>query len=159
MLEIVGALLIITALIITAWWVMGEHSHKGWAFTICLSAIFVGSFLVLEERVTVLTVRGIGTIKSAAEQASADANAISDLKARVEAQSATVNLVAKEAADAKQLVNDLSVKNSKAEEKLSQLDSSISDGNLAVKELRLYTQFNTTVLSAQNDSRPAYDQL
>jgi hypothetical protein len=159
MLKIVGALLIINALVITAWWVMGEHPHKGWAFTLCLSAVFVGAFLVLQERVTELTVKGIGTIKSAAEQASADAIAISELKERVEAQSATVNLIAKEAADAKQLVNDLSEKNSIAESKLSQLDKSINDGNLAVKELQLYTQFNTTVLSAQNDSRRAYDQL
>ena len=159
MLKIVGTLLIISALFITAWWVMGKHPYKGWAFTLCLSAIFVGAFLVLQERVTELTVKGIGTIKSAAEQASADASAISELKERVEAQSATVNLIAKEASDAKQLVNDLSEKNSIAEVKLSQLDKSINDGNLAVKELQLYTQFNTTVLSAQNDSRRAYDQL
>lgn len=159
MIELVGALLIISALVITAWWVTGEHPHKKWAFTLCLSSVFVGAFLVLQERVTELTVKGIGTIKSAAKQASTDANAISDLKSRVEAQSATVNLIAKEASDAKQLVNDLSEKNSKAEEKLSQLDKSISDGNLAVKELQLYTQFNTTVLAAQNDNRRAYDQL
>lgn len=118
MLKLIGALLIINALFITAWWVMGEHLHKGWAFTLCLSAIFVGSFLVLQERVTELTVKGIGTIKSAAEQASADANLIADLKSRVEAQSATVNLVAKEAADAKQLVNDLSEKNMARQENL-----------------------------------------
>jgi len=159
MLKVVGVLLIINSLVITAWWVIGEHSHKGWAFTLCLSAVFVGAFLVLQERVTELTVKGIGTIKSAAEQATADANVISDLKARVEAQSATVDLIAKEAADAKKLISDLSEKNSKAEEKLSELDKSISDGNFAVKELQLYTQFNTTVLAAQNDNRPAYDQL
>ena len=159
MLKLVGAMLIINALVITAWWVMSEHPHKLWAFTLCLTAVFVGAFLVLQERVTELTVKGIGTIKSAAVQASADANAISSLKSRVEAQSATVNLIAKEAADAKQLVNDLSEKNSKAEEKLSQLNKSISDGNLAVKELQLYTQFNTTVLAAQNDNRRDYDQL
>lgn len=159
MLKLVGALLIINALVITTWWVIGEHPHKGWAFSLCLVALFVGAFLVLQERVTELTIKGIGTIKSAAEQASTDANAISDLKARVEAQSATVDLIAKDAADAKQLVDDLSEKNSKAEEKLSQIDKSISDGNLAVKELQLYTQFNTTVLAAQNDDRRAYDQL
>lgn len=159
MLKVVGIMFIATALAFTAWWVVGEHRHKGWTFTLCLVFVFVGIFLILQERVTELTVKGIGTIKSAAEQASADANTISDLKARVEAQSATVNLIAKEAADAKQLVIDLSDKNSKAEEKLSQLDKSISDGNVAVKELQLYTQFNTTVLAAQNDDRRAYDQL
>jgi len=159
MLKLVGVLLISNALFITGWWVMGEHPHKGWGFTLCLAAVFGGVFLVLQGRVTEVTVKGIGTIKSAAEQASADANAISELKDRVEAQSATVDLIAKEAADAKQLVKDLSEKNSEAEEKLSQLDKSIKHGNLAVKELQLYTQFNSTVLAAQNDDRRAYDQL
>lgn len=154
-----GALLIVFALIITAWWVMGEHPHKKWAYTLCLTAVFVGIFFILQERVTELTVKGVGTIKSAAKKASADAKAISDLKDRVGAQSATVDLIAKEAADAKQLVGDLFEKNLKAEEKLSQLDKSINDGNLAVKELQLYTEFNTTVLAAQNDNRKAYDQL
>jgi len=120
---------------------------------LCVLAIFVGIFLILEDRVTELTVKGVGTIKSAAKQASADADSISDLKTRVEAQSATVDLVAQEAADAKELVNDLSEKNTKAEEKLSQLDNAINDGTLAVKELQLYTQFNTTVISAQSDNR------
>ncbi len=159
MLKLVGVLLIIGALASTTWWVIGEHPHKKWAFTLCLAAMFGGAFLVKQETVTELTVKGIGTMKSVVEQASADANTISDLKTRVEGQSATVDLIAKEAADAKLLVNDLADKNSRAEKKLSQLDKSISDGDLAVKELQLYTQFNTTVLAAQNNDRRAYDRL
>lgn len=159
MLKLAGALLIINAFFITGWWFWGEHTQNKWAFMLCALAIFVGIFLILEDRVTELTVKGVGTIKSAAKQASADADSISDLKTRVESQSATVDLVAQEAADAKELVNDLSEKNTKAEEKLSQLDNAISDGILAVEELQLYTQFNTTVISAQSDNRPAYDQL
>jgi len=54
---------------------------------------------------------------------------------------------------------DLSNKNSKAEEKLSELDKAIVKGNNAVQELQLYTHFNSTVLAAQNDDRQAYDQL
>lgn len=159
MLELIGILLIIISLGITAWWVIGENPYKRWVFTLCLVSVFAGAFLILQERVTELTIKGIGTIKAAAKQASVDANVISDLKARVEAQSATVDLIAKEASDAKQLVNDLSEKNLKAEEKLSQLDKSISDGNLAVKEVQLSTQLNTTVLAAQIDDRRAYDKL
>jgi len=159
MLILIGVLLISVALIITFWWVAGEHPNKKWAFAVCLVAVFGGAFLVLQERVTELTVKGIGTIKSAAEQASAGANAITDLKKRVEHQSATIDLIAKDAADAKQLVNDLSEKNSKAEEKLSQLDRAIKEGHLAVKELQSYTNFNSTVLAARNDNRRAYDKL
>ena len=159
MLEYFGVLLILVSLSITAWWVIGENPHKKWAFAICLAAIFSGAFLILQERVTELTVENIGTIKSAAKQASADAKAITDLKKRVEAQSATIDLIAREAANGKQLISDLSEKNSMAEKKLSELDVSISKGNIAVQELQLYTHFNSTVLAAQNDDRRAYDQL
>ena len=92
-------------------------------------------------------------------QIKSDANDIERLKNTVENQGATVDLIAKEAADAKQLTNDLSKKNLLAEEKLLELDRSINEGNEAVKELQLYTKFNSTVLSAQNNSRRAYDQL
>ncbi len=60
MLGLLGVLLIIAALVITAWWVMSEHPHKGWAFTLCLTAVFVGAFLVLQERVTELTLKALG---------------------------------------------------------------------------------------------------
>lgn len=159
MLKLFGVLLIINSPFITGYLIIAEHVPKLVAIPLCLIAVFGGAFLVLQDRVTELTVKGIGTIKSAAEQAIADANAIADLKNRVEAQSATVDLIAKEAADAKQLVTDLSEKNSKAEKNLLELDESIIAGNVAVKELQLYTKFNTTVLAAQNDNRPAYDQL
>ncbi len=56
-------------------------------------------------------------------------------------------------------MNDLSEKNSTAEEKLSQLDIYIKEGKIAVKELQLYILFNRVVLAAKNDSRKAYDQL
>ncbi len=133
MLEIVGVLLAISALIITAWWVTGEHSHKGWAFTICLFAVFVGAFLILHERVTEFTVKGVGTIKSAAEKAIADADTISNLKERVEAQSATVDLVAKEASKAKKISEEVAEKNRIAGEKLATLDEAIDQ----IKKLAL----------------------
>ena len=80
MMEILGALLLISALIFAGWWLMGEHPHKGWAFTFVLSVIFVAVSLILQARVIEFTVQGIGTIKTAAKTASADANAISKLK-------------------------------------------------------------------------------
>jgi hypothetical protein len=43
--------------------------------------------------------------------------------------------------------------------KLTELNRSIEDGNRAVVELKLLTQFDTVVLNAQNDDRDAFDQL
>ena len=156
---IIGILLFIVPLMITTWWVLGEHSHKGWAFVICIVALFAGAFLILEEQATELTVKGIGTIKSAAEQAKVDVKAITDLKDRAEAHTATVDRIAKEAAMAKQLLNDLNINNQVAKNNLSRLDSSIANANLAVRDLQLFTELNSTILSAKNDSRQAYQQL
>ncbi|MBA7709837.1 hypothetical protein ES703_118763 [subsurface metagenome] len=157
--KLVGILLILNSIAASSYWITAHGTHKGAVLTLCSLAVFAGIAFLISDRITELSMKGIGTIKAAAEQASADANVVSELKKRVEDQSATVDLVAKEAADAKKLVNALSLKNSKAEEKLSQLDKSINDGNLAVKELQIYTQFNRVVLAAKNDSRRAYEQL
>lgn len=138
MYKLVGSLLILNSLVITAWWVMGEHTHKGWAYAICLVALFAGIFLVLQERVTELTVEGIGAIKSAAEKANTDANAISELRNRVEAQSATVDLIAQSASKARETAE-------KAEGVL--------------KELEVSNDFMLTVVAARNDDREAFERL
>ncbi len=157
--KILGILIIINSLVVTGYWISGEHQHKGWVMFICFLAVFVGMFFTLHGRAIEIILPKIGSIKAAAEQVTADANEVSEIKERIKAQSATIDLIAKEATDAKRLVEDLSRKNSEAEEKLSKLDKSIQDGNRAVKELQGYTQFNSTVLAAQNDDRQAYDQL
>lgn len=157
--KLIGILLVLNSLALSSWWIMTHGSHKGYVLTLCFLAVFAGIALLISDRITEFSMKGIGTMKAAVSQATADANVVGELKNRVEAQSATVDLIAKDAADAKQLVNALSEKNSKAEEKLSQLDKSINDGNLAVKELQIYTLFNRVVLAAKNDSRKAYEQL
>ncbi|MBU1194959.1 MAG: hypothetical protein KKE62_10170 [Proteobacteria bacterium] len=97
MYKFIGFLIIANAIIIVSWWLMGEHPNKGWAFTICLAVIFFGAFIVLHERITEISVKNIGTIKAAVERATADANEIAEIRKRIEAQSATVDLVAQKA--------------------------------------------------------------
>lgn len=63
----------------------------------CLIAITVSLILLLPNRAIELTLKSVGTIKAAAQQASADANVISDLRSRIERQSATIDLVAQQA--------------------------------------------------------------
>lgn len=157
--KFIGILLILSSIAASAWWITTHGTYKGSVLTLCSLAVLAGIAFLICDRITEFSLKGIGTIKAAANQATADANVVAELKTRVEGQNATVDLVAKEAAEAKQLVTDLSLKNSKAEEKLSQLDKAINDGNLAVKELQIYILFNRVVLAAKNDSRQAYDQL
>jgi len=97
MLKLAGVLLILTSLVLTGYWVLGEHPYKVWAVIICSGAIFAGIFFVVHHRSLELGVPYFGKLKAAAEQASADANTISELKSRVEVQSATVDLVADKA--------------------------------------------------------------
>ena len=156
---ILGIIVIIVSLAITTWWLLGQHPHKGWAFLICIVALLVGAFLMLEESATKLTVKGIGTIKSASEQAKVNAKAVTDLKDRTEAQAQTVDRIAKKAAEAEQLLNILSLNNQMAENNLSRLNRAIADENIAVRELQLLTNVNKTILSASNDNRQAYEQL
>jgi ribosomal protein L40E len=72
-----------------------------------------------------------GIAKSAAKQASSDANDIAALKQRVKNQSATIDLVAKTATNAQK----------------------------DVSRLQDVTDFSLTVIAAQNDNRRAYDQI
>ncbi|MBO1225489.1 MAG: hypothetical protein JYX80_13785 [Candidatus Scalindua sediminis] len=115
--------------------------------------------MILQDRITELTVQGVGTIKAATQQVESDAQAVSDLKERVENQSATVDLVAKEASKAKALSEEVADKNQRAEEKLAILDDSIKKANKTLTNLNLTSEFTLTVSAAQNDDRKAFDKL
>ena len=154
-----GFLIIINALILTALWISGDHQHKGWVVSACLLALFAGSAMMLHDRAIEISLKGVGTIKAAAEQATTDANEIADIKNKVEAQSATVNLVAKSAEEAKKLVGELDLKNEVMDERLSKLGKTTEKAADALKEVERVTGFATILLAAQNDSWKAYDQL
>ena len=159
MFKLVGLLLILTALAVSAWWLRGERASKGWVGSWCLVAVFSGVFLILQDRATEITIKGVGTIKAAAEKAIADAAAISDLRNRVESQSATVDLVAKEATSAHKLAEQVADQVKTSQQRLKSVDSALAAARDKVADLDNITQFTRTVLAAQNDNRRAFDQL
>lgn len=128
---IVGILIILNSLVLTVYWVIGENPHKIWVLFLCGIAIVVGFIFILQDRVIEISNKWVGTIKTAAKQATIDAKEIATIKERIEAQSVTVDLVAKSAA--------------KAEQKL--------------KELETITEFSKITIAAQNDDRRAFDVL
>jgi len=157
--KIIGFLIVIIAVLLTGWWVSSNHKHKGWVVIACTLALFAGIFMMLQDRAIEISLKGVGTIKAAAEQATTDAAAIADVKKRVEAQGATVDLVAKSAQEAKALVAELEKKNKSTGEKLLRLDNTMNEAAQALKSIEQTTEFTTTLLAAKNDNWEAFSQL
>ena len=157
--RLIGVLLILNSIALTASWITTQESHKAAVITLCLIGVFAGLVMVLQDRVTELTIKGVGTLKAATEQAQVDARSVADLKERVENQSATVDMVAQEASRAKAISEEVSRKNQLAEEKLDTLDKAINEASAALAGLDAAREFTMTVLAAQTDDRKAFDML
>lgn len=157
--ELLGLLVLLASLVTAAWWVATGKPNRGFMVMVALAGIFVGIFLLVQDRVLEITIKGIGTIKAAAEQAVLDAKQVAEIRQRIEAQSATVDLVAKQAADAKRLSEALSTKSELANQKLKNIDDILKKASAALSELQVISEFTTTVILAQNDDRDAFDQL
>lgn len=157
--KLIGILLIFNTLILTIWWVCTDHSYKTWAFFVSLVAIFVGVYFTLQDRAIEITIKNVGTIKAAAEQAIVDAQAVADLRNRIESQSATVDLVAESATKAHKLIEELSKKNSTAEGKIDELESAGLVIHKTLADLQETAKFFSLVVAAQNDDRAAFDEL
>jgi seryl-tRNA synthetase len=157
--KLIGILLVLNGIALTAWWVTTNGTHKASVITVCTIAVFAGLALILQDRITELTVKGVGSIKAAVEKAESDAEAIDSLKSRVESQSATVDLVAQEASKAKKLSEEVAKKNERAEKKLDTLDESIAKAKSTLSSLESVTEYTMTVVAAQNDDRKAFDKL
>lgn len=121
MLQLLGIIIIANSFIISAWWLF---NGKPWGIglgTLLILALVVGLAFIFNERAIEISFGKVATLKAAAAQAQSDAKEIAKIKERVEAQAATMDLVAKESAEAKKLLADLSEQNKIAEEKLKAL--------------------------------------
>ncbi len=109
----------------------------------CLLAVFSGLALILLDRVTDFTVPGIGTIHAITEQAITDAKTVADLKSRVENQSATVDLIASQAAKANELSQRVATQIDQAEADLKSLNKSIKEADDGLVRLEQEDEFKT----------------
>lgn len=127
MIQLVGILVIVNTLVVSAWW-LSQGKPWGLGFTtLAVLASLVGLALVFNERAIELSFGKFGKIKAAAQQAETDAKEIAEIRKRVEAQAATMDLVAKESAEAKKLLADLTEQNEVAERKLKELAERTSE--------------------------------
>jgi hypothetical protein len=122
-------------------------------------SILTGFALLLADRITEFNIANVGTIKAATQQATADAKTINSLKKRGENQSATVDLVATQAAKAQKLSETADTQTKKAEQKLDPLARALDNANATLAKLKDEEGFVGIVIAAQNGDRHSYDQL
>lgn len=143
--DLLGFLLIGNALTVVAWWLLANKPNPALAVLVAALAIFIGVVFIFNERISEITIARVGSIKTAAIQATGDAAEIAAIKRRIEAQAATVDLVAGKATEAERLSRELEATLGKAQETVGRLEALAS--------------FTNTVVAAQNDDRKAFDQL
>ena len=131
MLQLLGIIIIANSLIVSGWWLLNGKPWSVGLGTLLILALVVGLALIFNERAIEISFGKVATLKAAAAQAQTDANEIAKIRERVEAQAATMDLVAKESAEAKKLLAQLSEQNKIAEEKLQ----SITEKTSQIKKL------------------------
>lgn len=159
MYSFLGILLIILPIIFSVYWINKKKSESGKIMILCTLMVFSGITIFFNERVIEVTINSVGTIKTAQKQAQTDANQIEEIKNRIIAQSATIDLVAKQANNAKELADDLLRKNAEASKQMESFNNSLQRGATAVKQLQDYSILTETTLAARGDDCKAYDQL
>ncbi len=159
MMQIIGILLALNSIVIAFWLITTGQQQKGSLLLVCALAVFFGIFLIVKDRIIEITIKGVGTIKTASEKAVLDAKQIEGIKERMESQSVIVELVAKEAKETKELSEELANKNEIAGKKLEDIDKTVQKASDTLTELEAILEFTATVTDAQNDDRQAFDKL
>lgn len=151
--KIVGIIVCLNAVAIAATYhANADAPRRLVTSSILIGGLFVGFFLFLHDRITKMKVKGIGEMETVVEQATADAKTVTEIRRRIENQAATIDAVANQAINARKLSEDLEARRVLADEVIRKLDSKLV-------QVQTILDFTTTVLSAQGDSRTAFDQL
>lgn len=168
LMQVVGTLLIVAGPV-GAWVIVRRTKttarRVAGATSVGMLGILGGGLLLMPERVTSLTFPGLGSINAAVEQATTDAKAIAEVRQRIEAQSATIDLVARDANDAKKLVETLRLQNENAAAEMKQIAQKTAaiDGTvekikldaLAIAEVRARVEAQDTSISRLHSSTHA----
>ncbi|MBB4568261.1 hypothetical protein [Rhizobium leucaenae] len=157
--KILGAVIVVVAV---GFAIVFHFSGKKGRFAagfLTSSMFFVGFGMMMLDRITEVTVRGVGTIKAASAQASADASVIQALKTQVENQTATVDAVTAQAKNAASLSERAASQVSITDQKLADLNATLTAAKVTLENLQKDADFAKTIEEAQNDNRVAFDKL
>ena len=162
--DVIGVALVVAAVtyaMSAAWPRATDKPKKGvWLpLSVGLFVLFAGLVLTFQGRITEITVRGIGSIKTATEQAITDAGAVAEIRQRVENQSATVDLVVAQSTRAKELSESAEKQVKDAATQLTELKDSVSKAQNLLDDLRRQSDVTTMITKAQNDDRVSFDDL
>lgn len=163
MLQFLGIILIVNVIIFDLWWLCSEKSlslgRAGFLGSLTIVVVIAGLVLIFNERAMNVVFGKNSKISIASKQAQVDAEAVSEIRKQVEAQRATIDLVATEATDAKKLSVEVAAKNVEAGEKLVEIDKALNEAKTSVSSLEVLSLYQRTVLAAQGNDRFAYNQL
>jgi hypothetical protein len=123
-----------------------------------LMLFFLGSLLIFGDRVTRVDI-GVFHFEQVTAKAVSDANAISDLRTRVENQSATVDLVAQKASAAEEVSNEAADQIKEAKKGLADLNGTIAEAKQSLEKVQAVASLTELIADAQNDDRRAFDEL
>jgi len=110
----IGALLLINVVLVAAYFLFATGVDHKRIIAFAGVGLGIGVAIMLCDRLTGVKIPGFAEMTSTVEQAKADANEISAIKDRVEAQSATVDLIAKQAASTVEQLQNVACINAKA---------------------------------------------
>ena len=100
--------------------------------------VLAGIVMILQERATEISIAGVGKIKAAAAQATKDASEVAELRSRIERHS-------------RELEESVA--------KVGQLEAALETAMRLTKELEARSAFEATVMAAEHDDRPSFDEL
>jgi len=155
-LEKFGYVLIFVGLAAALWRVKIWRENI-WASVVVYSLfIFVGIFLIMQDRIVEVTVSHLGAFKTLAKEATVEVDQIKQLRRDMEAG---IDSVAREATQVRQLYEELANKTELADRELHSIRNAQQEASTILSELQEVTEFNEAVVVAQNDDRRAFDRL
>jgi hypothetical protein len=102
-----GLLLVICGLLLPVWAAIKDKPFFKKVFASSFIIIFVGIVLTFGDRLEEITVENVGSIKTAVVKANQEADEISNIRKRIEAQADKIDLVAKKAKSALNNIKDV----------------------------------------------------
>jgi hypothetical protein len=154
--KFIGVLILINVLAILAF--LTHQNPADWKryMGFATAGLFVGVALILSDRITGIKLSGIGEIKA---QAMSDVEEIARIRDDLESQRDSVAMVVRDANKAWQRIEEVSKLSEQGAEHLRSIERIQSKATEALVAISELSMFSHVLISAQNDSRPAFDEL
>lgn len=160
MAKLMGFTIFIFDVIFGLYWAARGKPHNEQVKAMCFAIGILAIILIIFSSFTEAEINTpLVTLKGTVEKIKIDAKQIEEFRKRIEDQSVTVDLVAKQASDTKKLYEDLLRKNDIADKKLKNIEDVLREAAKASSDLQSIVDFTMITVAAQNDDRTAFDKL